>query len=196
METASGWWHLSRQPPEPRLKLDKQTVQIVDVFPEDLIPLQEISRNTFSQAFASVNTPENIEFFLEHHYSTDKIASEIRNPDSRFFFVKLGDGVIGYLKINRLGAQTVLPNDHGVEIERIYVDENFKGGGIGKLLIEKALTVAKEYNAKYVWLGVWEKNSSAIRFYKKNGFIQYGNHIFRLGNDDQTDLLFKKNLAD
>ena len=175
--------------------MENFTVQITDVFPEDLIALQEISRNTFSQAFAAVNTPENIEFFLEHHYSADKIASEIQNPDSRFYFVKLEERVIGYLKTNRLGAQTVLPNDHGVEIERIYVDETFKGKGIGKILIEKAISVAKEYKANYIWLGVWEKNSPAIRFYSKNGFTQYGSHIFRLGDDDQTDLLFKKDLT-
>jgi ribosomal protein S18 acetylase RimI-like enzyme len=45
-----------------------------------------------------------------------------------------------------------------------------------------------------IWLGVWEHNEHAISFYKKFGFEQFGDHIFMLGNDAQTDLLLKKNL--
>ena len=37
-----------------------------------------------------------------------------------------------------------------------------------------------------------EHNEPAIRFYEKNGFVKYSNHIFKLGDDDQTDLLLKK----
>jgi ribosomal protein S18 acetylase RimI-like enzyme len=45
-----------------------------------------------------------------------------------------------------------------------------------------------------LWLGVWEKNEPAIRFYEKNGFKKFSKHIFKLGNDEQTDLLLKKTL--
>jgi ribosomal protein S18 acetylase RimI-like enzyme len=93
-------------------------------------------------------------------------------------------------------AQTVLPNDQAVEIERIYVDRPFKGIGIGKIFISKALEIAFTLEAKYLWLGVWEHNESAIRFYEKNGFEEYSKHIFKLGDDDQTDLLFKKILKE
>jgi ribosomal protein S18 acetylase RimI-like enzyme len=43
----------------------------------------------------------------------------------------------------------------------------------------------------FIWLGVWEENQKAIRFYKKNGFVEFGKHIFRLGDDDQTDIMMK-----
>ena len=42
-----------------------------------------------------------------------------------------------------------------------------------------------------VWLGVWEKNFKAIRFYKKYGFKKFGQHNFLLRNDLQTDYLFE-----
>ena len=56
----------------------------------------------------------------------------------------------------------------------------------------KALEVAGEFGKTYVWLGVWEENPRAIRFYEKNGFVVFDKHIFRMGNDEQTDLMMKK----
>ena len=46
-------------------------------------------------------------------------------------------------------------------------------------------------NATYIWLGVWEKNLRALSFYRKNGFVAFDKHIFKLGNDIQTDILMK-----
>ena len=53
------------------------------------------------------------------------------------------------------------------------------------------MQIAMNINAMYIWLGVWEKNTKAIRFYKKNGFIEFDKHIFNLGNDEQTDIMMK-----
>jgi len=46
-----------------------------------------------------------------------------------------------------------------------------------------------------VWLGVWDQNPRAISFYKKNGFIEFDKHVFRLGNDEQTDLMMRLEIA-
>ncbi|MEN9961197.1 MAG: Protease synthase and sporulation negative regulatory protein 1, partial [Bacteroidota bacterium] len=42
---------------------------------------------------------------------------------------------------------------------------------------------------------VWEKNSRAIRFYEKQGFVAFDQHIFQLGEDAQTDILMKLNVG-
>ena len=44
--------------------------------------------------------------------------------------------------------------------------------------------------------GVWEENQKAIKFYKKNGFIQFDKHSFILGNDQQTDIMMKLELGE
>jgi ribosomal protein S18 acetylase RimI-like enzyme len=171
-----------------------QQIKIVEVALADLPILQEISKRTFYDAFAALNTEENMKFHLANHFTREKLSAEILNPDSKIFFAVYKGDPVGYLKINMGNAQTVLPNDQAVEIERIYVDRLFKGMGIGKIFISKALEIAFSSHAKYIWLGVWEHNESAIRFYEKNGFEKYSEHIFKLGDDDQTDLLFKKML--
>ena len=57
------------------------------------------------------------------------------------------------------------------------------------------MSVAQGRKASYVWLGVWEHNHRALRFYEKNGFTAFGTHIFQLGNDQQTDILMQKSVA-
>jgi ribosomal protein S18 acetylase RimI-like enzyme len=53
---------------------------------------------------------------------------------------------------------------------------------------------AKKTNADYIWLGVWEENTKAINFYTKNGFAGFDKHIFKLGDDEQTDIMMKLQL--
>jgi len=167
---------------------------MVEVGLEDLQQLLLFSRQTFYTTFGKQNTPENMQLYDEQHFSEDQLRSELLNPDSQFFFAKLGEEILGYIKINHGSAQTVLPNEKGIEIERIYVNLKAKGQGIGKSLLEKTVMLAKNTGAKYIWLGVWEHNKDAIRFYEKNGFRSFGEHIFYLGNDPQTDLLMKLEL--
>jgi ribosomal protein S18 acetylase RimI-like enzyme len=81
-------------------------------------------------------------------------------------------------------------------IERIYVLKEFHGKNVGQILYEKAMQIARQSNANYVWLGVWEENARAINFYKKNGFVEFEKHIFKLGNDEQTDIMMKLQLKD
>jgi ribosomal protein S18 acetylase RimI-like enzyme len=51
--------------------------------------------------------------------------------------------------------------------------------------------VAKQKKFTTVWLGVWEENKKAIQFYTKNGFVAFDQHIFKLGDDEQTDIMMR-----
>ncbi len=170
-------------------------IQMAEVQREGLKELQQISKTTFYQSFAEKNTAENMLYFLDHYYSEEKLLSEWMNPNSMFFFARADSKTIGYLKINTGDAQTVLPNVGSLEIERIYIDQSMKGLGIGKLFLDKAFSVARENKLNSIWLGVWEHNTAAIRFYEKNGFQTYDKHVFQLGDDAQTDLLMKKQIG-
>ena len=99
------------------------------------------------------------------------------------------------MKINFCDSQTELKDNKALEIERIYVVNAFHGKRVGKLLYDKAITIAKEKGVEYVWLGVWEENMRAIRFYTKNGFVAFDKHIFKLGDDEQTDIMMRLKLS-
>ena len=83
--------------------------------------------------------------------------------------------------MNEAPAQTDRNDPASLEIERIYVSGGFQGEGLGRYLMEQAIQIAVERKKKYIWLGVWEKNERAIRFYKRNGFYKTGTHSFVVG---------------
>ncbi|OKL41103.1 GNAT family N-acetyltransferase [Pontibacter flavimaris] len=162
----------------------------------DLDLLQKIGRQTFSETFSAANTEENLKQYLQEGFSAEKLAAELRDPGSAFYFALLGTDVIGYLKLNVGQSQTELKDDSALEIERIYVLKEFHGSRVGQRLFEQAIQTARQKNLDYVWLGVWEENPRAINFYRKNGFVAFGKHTFRLGQDEQTDIMMKRSLKD
>ena len=157
--------------------------------------LQKIGQQTFHETFSESNSEENMKNYLEEKFSYEKLTAELTDENSEFYFATLQNEVIGYLKINFGASQTELKDEKALEIERIYVSKEFHGKKVGQLLYDKAIEIAKEKNVDYVWLGVWEENHRALSFYRKNGFTEFDKHIFKLGNDEQTDLMMKLKLT-
>ncbi|MCK8495340.1 GNAT family N-acetyltransferase [Spirosoma sp. RP8] len=162
----------------------------------DLATVQQIGRETFFETFAAANTEADMQKYLRENFSDANVSAELSNPDSEFFIALEGEAPVGYLKINTGQAQTEPQGETALEIERIYVKNAYHGKKVGQLLYEQALTIARKQNKTRLWLGVWEENPKAIRFYEKNGFVAFDKHIFQFGDDAQTDILMKKELAD
>lgn len=157
----------------------------------NLETIQYISKQTFTETFSEINSPENMEKYLQENFNTAQLTLEINNTDSPFYIAFCDNEPVGYLKLNLKNAQTEVIKDETIEIQRIYVLNAFHGKKIGQLLLDQAIKVAEEYHVDYIWLGVWEENHRALQFYAKNGFVTFDKHIFILGNDQQTDLLMK-----
>lgn len=170
------------------------SIHIKQALPNDLTTLQNLGRETFYETFAPYNSEEQIQQYLTESFAAEKLTRELNHPDSLFFIVWEQEDPIGYLKVNSGKAQTELQDETSLEIERIYVKSSHHGRKVGQLLYDKALETAVELRKKYLWLGVWEENHRAVRFYKKNGFKEFDKHVFRLGNEKQTDLMMKKML--
>ncbi|MES2568359.1 MAG: GNAT family N-acetyltransferase [Bacteroidota bacterium] len=164
--------------------------QIIRVTSNNLDALRNISIQTFTETFSDYNSAKNMSKYISENFSISKLASELENPGSSFYIINNGEKIIGYLKLNSDKAQTER-NCNALEIERIYVQQEFHGKKVGLSLFEKAKTIARKNNYDYIWLGVWEKNLKAIAFYEKLGFIKYDEHIFVLGTDEQTDIMMK-----
>lgn len=160
----------------------------------DLNDLRTLSINTYKDTFATMNTVANMTKYLNRAFSINKLKEELMNNASIFFFLYVDNNLAGYLKVNEAIAQTDINDQKSIELERIYVSKNFQGNGCGNFLMESAINLAMNKQKKYIWLGVWEKNTKALKLYKKNGFYKFGQHSFVMGTDKQNDYILRKDL--
>ena len=174
--------------------MSNKATWICPIAPGRATDLALLSRQTFTEAFAAVNEEKYMSAYMDVAYAPEQLSRELANPHSRFFFACEGEHPVGYLKINFGEAQSDIRDPEAMEIERIYVLKAFQGKGVGQLLMDLAMTEAAIAGVRYVWLGVWEYNPLAQRFYRRNGFEVFGEHVFWLGEDKQTDILMRRDL--
>lgn len=157
--------------------------------------LRDIAEETYRDAFGAHNTQADMDEYVRNSFSLARMEEELKNPHSRFIYALQNGEVAGYIKLNFAPAQTELNDDTALEIERIYVLKHCQGQSIGQQLVNHAIQLAQAQRLQYIWLGVWEHNPRAIRFYQRNGFRRFSQHIFKIGQDEQLDYLMRKELA-
>ena len=167
-------------------------VTISLIRPSEVEELLSLSRKTFYDAFEHQNNKDDFEAYTSVAFTSQKLLTELENPHSQFYFAIIGNEKVGYIKLNYSSAQTELQDDTAVEVERVYVLASQQGKKIGNQLLDFAIDKARTENKHYIWLGVWEHNQAAQRFYERNGFKAFGSHQFLVGKDKQTDILMRK----
>lgn len=171
------------------------TIAIEKVRSSEVDTLLSLSKRTFYDAFEHVNNPDDFEAYTSKAFTREQLLSEIENPDSIFYFAMIDDVAVGYIKLNYRAAQAEFQDPEAVEVSRIYVLASQQGKKIGKQLLDFAINKAIEDKLKYIWLGVWQHNKAAQRFYERAGFVIFSSHEFWVGNDMQLDWLMKKELV-
>ena len=174
------------------LRMEAISIRIAK--PEDVGDLLHMARTSFLQAFTTGNKPENVNTYLKEAFTLEQFEKEMATSASTFIVAEMEGAIIGYVKVNQVPAQTDVHDPDSLEVARLYVLEEHLGGGLGKRLLDTALDFAKQNHKKYLWLGVWEHNARAIRFYKKNGLRIFGSHPFPFGDEIQTDFLMRIDL--
>ena len=158
----------------------------------DLDSLVSLGIETYRDTFRGMTSEPIMDEYLRTAFDRERMRRELSDPGSTFLFLEVDGRVAGYLKVNEGEAQTDLHEAEGLEIERIYLREGFQGKGLGRVLLEEGLEIARRKGKRYAWLGVWEKNTSAIGFYERMGFEKAGTHDFFMGPERQTDFIMRR----
>lgn len=160
----------------------------------DVDALVSLGIKTFRDTFDEFNTPESMILYINKTFTKKTIEREMKEPGTVFFLAFDGRKAAGYAKIRASENPEGLDNASSLEIERLYAHKEYIGKRVGYMLMQTCLAFAKKRGCQVLWLGVWEHNARAISFYEKYGFEKFGQHMFMLGNDAQTDWLMRKEL--
>lgn len=116
----------------------------------DIDIVRDISERTFVETFLRDNILENINNYVIENFNYKKIKDELCNKYSMFYLVEYYNKVIAYMKLNLDGSQTERGFYKSLEVQRIYVLDNYKGMKIGRSLLNIAVDIAKQKKLEYI----------------------------------------------
>jgi diamine N-acetyltransferase len=160
--------------------------------PADAEILSSLGALAFTQAFAALNTPENLAMYLAGAFSPAKQAAELALPGCAFFIVELNNKQEGYARMQGGASKPCVRAQNPVELVRFYVLEAWKGQGVAHLLMNACLAEAKTGGYDVIWLSAWKENPRALAFYRKWGFEEVGSNVFVVGEDAQEDAIMAR----
>lgn len=156
--------------------------------------LAQVMERTFRATFGESTAEEHMAEHCRSSYREAIQRAEIVDPDITTLLCLEGESIAGFVQVRSGERPACVAASRPVELHRIYVDAPWHGKGVAALLMQAALDDAGKRGSDGVWLGVWENNPRAIRFYAKFAFVEVGEHIFHVGSDAQRDLLMSRML--
>jgi diamine N-acetyltransferase len=162
----------------------------------DAETLARLALQIFNDTFAGnpLNKPEDMQAYSAEAFSPETTRSELADKNLIFFIAEVDDRMIGYAKLKEHSSENCVYDEDPIELSRLYVLKDFHGQGIAEKLMNECFDIARSKNYRTMWLGVWEYNFRAQKFYEKLGFRQAGSHIFQLGSDPQTDWVMERKI--
>jgi ribosomal protein S18 acetylase RimI-like enzyme len=156
--------------------------------------LASLGAQTFSDAFAAENTPENLAAYLAASFIPAQLSAELSDPSILFLMAEIAGEAVGYAKLfsGQMPPEIIAP--HPIELVRIYSTRAYFGRGVGPALMQACLDLATQRGFQSIWLGVWERNLRAQSFYRKWGFQIVGSHPVLLGADMESDYIMQRAL--
>lgn len=160
----------------------------------DLHSLLHLAETSFRETYESHNDPEVFSIYIKENFNEEIMGHELADSRASFFIALTEGRPVGYAKLGTGRQQPNWPSHSQIEIERLYFLQSSQGRGLGTRLMTYCMELAREQGYSIIWLGVWEQNLKAISFYIRQGYRQFGKHIFWMGPEAQEDILMFKTL--
>jgi len=143
--------------------------------PEDLPAIQDLNYKLF--LYDKDRDPDlNFEWPYQNE-GKDYFLKRINENPGICFVAESSNKIVGYAagRVNEAidSTETVLRS----ELENIYVDEEARSRGAGKMLVQNLAEWAKSMNAHSMVVTAYAGNSGAIKFYEESGFSPFATKL-------------------
>ncbi len=165
--------------------------------PYDATLLSGLMCRTFYDTFVGTATEEDMQAALADWFNVPRLVSRLGDPHGRAYVAEAADGTpAGYLWLRQHVPPFPAPDapeGGALELQNLYVEKAWYSTGLGAALMQTFYREAAARSCTYLFLGVWEYNFRAQRFYTKEGFAYTGHdHPFPIYNTPQTDQWWEK----
>ena len=149
---------------------------------------------TCYEAYFELDPSNDLAEYCGNFFGLQQITTEFEDANSTFLLAESDGKAVGYAKLREGKKIECLRDKNAMEVQRIYLLEKMKGKSIGKALMEKCQAIGREKGYETLWLGVWDKNIAAQKFYEKIGMKIIGTTDFSDGKNEFINLVFAKKL--
>ena len=151
---------------------------------DDAPALAIVGAGTTLETFAGLVDGKSLLQHCEKNHSLAAYNKYLTTPDTQAWLAVMqpGEAPIGYILVTPpdLPLDDITPDD--IELKRIYLFARFQGTGTGRLLMNKAIEIARDSGKRRLLLGVNAENETALSFYYRNGFTKAGVRKFQVGD--------------
>ncbi len=146
--------------------------------------IAHLGRTAFAETFADlfVGYEAELEDYLDYTFNPEKIRLSLGLDRNRFLLATLENQPVGYAKLKLHSTAPEVGGTSQVQLQKIYVLDQYTGQRVGAALLEACIALAREQCLEWMWLSVVQSNKKAIRFYEKVGFEKAGTHPFTIGS--------------
>lgn len=132
--------------------------------PVDTTTIRDIAYRTWPVTYGDIVPAAQLDYMLELFYSDEALMTQMEEKGHQFILVSEGEVVLGFASYEHGYL-----NQNTTRLHKIYLLPESQGKGAGKLLIDKVVEAAAEYQSDVVSLNV-NRFNKAVSFYQKMGF--------------------------
>ncbi len=152
----------------------KKEISVRRVGAKDARLLSEVAIKAYSDHYLHL-WYDGGAWYINKCFSTEALAAEQNDTNAEFYLAWYGNAPVGFLKLNT-DAPLDGEDKNALELERIYLNKEATGKGIGLELVQLTIKTAKENNKELIWLKAMDTSEASITFYKKVGFTITGTY--------------------
>jgi len=155
----------------------------------DVEAVSATGRRLFVQAYGNTSGAEDIAAHVEDYFGESAVAVELAEPDVTYLLAMDDDDIAGFMKTRQSAIPDDVPANRALEVQQLYVCASQQRKGIGRLLMDRTVSSAREGGFEGLWLSVWQDADWAVNFYRAYGYQVKGTAVFELGQSRYTDFL-------
>ena len=155
-----------------------EEISIKKLEAKDAQLLSSVALKAYSDHYLNLWHDEG-KWYTDKYFSVDRLRTELNDANAVFYLAYYSNIPVGFLKLNISAPLQGKEDKTPLELERIYLNKEATGKGVGRKLVELAFVVAKQNNKDLVWLKAMDTSHSSIAFYKKMGFEIFGTYLLR-----------------
>jgi len=117
--------------------------------------------------------------YAQEHFTTAKFEAILQDERELVIVSENRVGIDGFIQMT-IDSAAPVTGCSTTEISTLYIQPRHQGKGLGKALLNRALNLCRASDVASVWLAVNSENTSAIEFYRAQGFQTIGQTHFRI----------------